>query len=983
MAKPKKEKQDELGVIKKEITVLPDKAKAHSIVGIGGSAGSFPSFEKFFTQMPSNSGLSFVIIMHLDPHYRSHLVEVFQRFTSMPVIEATDGIVLEQNRVYLIPPNKDMGIHNGQLLLLLPSKSNGLRQPIDYFLQSLAEDQGSRSIGIIFSGMGSDGETGMRMIKEKLGVTMVQDPTTAEYDSMPNAAIAINLIDFILAPEEMPAKLIQFINHPALAEENSEQNKLTLQADNAVQKILMLLRSYTGHDFSQYKMSTIMRRIDRRLAYYQLKNYANYVDLLKEDPAEIEQLFNELLIGVTKFFRDSQAFDVLKSKFSQLILQKNDQDPIRVWIAGCSTGEEAYSIAMILVECLEAQKGRSPSKLQIFATDLDAEALEHARAGLYRGNIVADVSHERIEKFFVKIGEDYAIKKNLREMIVFAQQNLIKDAPFIRLDLVCCRNMLIYFSAELQKKIIPLFYYALNPEGLMFLGPAETVGGFIDFFKAIDPKWKLFERREGNVLMSRLVDFPFNVATVPIEAAKRDKTPDTLNQRSAGEIFNKLLIEQFSPAAVLVNEKGDILFSNGKTGKFLSLPSGQATMNIHKMVREELQYAMGSCISLAMSEAGSGAVHGIRLKEDKKYHLVNLKASKIKENGMEGLILLVFEDQGSVTNKRAANKTGLRDESPLAEELAKELVYTKQRLYSTIEQMESSLEELKSTNEELQSTNEELQSTNEESLTTKEEMQSLNEELMTINMQYQSKTDELTRLNNDMKNLLDATEIGAIFLDNNLGILRYTPQVRKLFNLIPTDIGRPITHVVSNFEQPFNEEVILEVIDKLTIKEIDVNTKKNDWYRVRIMPYRTLDNFISGAVLTFTMITDFKLMQSRLEVLQAYSDNLTSTSSSAVCQLDKVLLIRHFNAAFAEIFNIKLKDIEGSSLADFLKERWQTTEPGELLMQCLSTKADQLGFINEYDGKQRKFKIKVALFSEDTNSTPLIIVTIDEQQEIN
>lgn len=968
---------------KKKIITLTKKAQAYPIVAIGGSAGSFASFEKFFAHMPSDSGMSFVIIMHLDPHYRSQLVDVFQRFTPMPVIEATDGLALEANKIYLIPPNKDMGIHNRRLLLLLPSKPKGIRQPIDYFLQCLADDQLNRAAGIIFSGMGSDGETGMRMIKEKMGVTMVQDPKTAEYDSMPRAAIATNQIDFVLAPEEMPLKLIEFMNHPALAGENSGLEKLAIKDDNALQKVLMLLRSHTGNDFSQYKMSTITRRIDRRLAYYQLKDYSSYVDLLNKNSSEIELLFNALLIGVTKFFRDGQAFDALKSNFSVLLRRKNDHGPIRVWIAGCSTGEEAYSVAMVLMECLEAEKRRSPRKLQIFATDLDLDALEHARTGLYRENLVADVSPERIERFFVRTGETYTVRKNLRELIVFAQQNMIKDAPFIRLDLVCCRNMLIYFSAELQKKVIPLFYYALNPGGLLFMGPAETIGGFTDLFAAVDPKWKLFERKEGNTLMSRLVDFPFSISTTPIDTAKPGKTPDTVRPRPAGEIFNKILVEQFTPAAVLVNAKGDILFTNGKTGTFLSLPSGQATTNIHKMVREELKYAIGNCISLATSATGVGVVRNVRLKEDRKYHLVSLKAIKINESELEGLILIVFEDHGTVSGKRTGNKTAIHEAPARSEELEKELGYTKQRLSSTIEQMESSMEELKATNEELQSTNEELQSTNEESLTTKEEMQSLNEELMTINMQYHSKTEELTRLNNDMKNLLDATEIGTIFLDNELCIVRYTPQVRKIFNLIPTDVGRPITHVVSNFEQPLDESTIREVIDKLMVREIDMHAKNNDWYRVRIMPYRTLDNFISGVVLTFTMITDFKLIQSRIKVLQNYLDNLTSASFLAVCQLDKKFCIQHINAEFAKMFKVKLKDMEGRSLSDYLLERWQTSVTDELLMRCLQTGVEQHGSIKGYGANQVELKVRTALFSEETNSTPLIVVTIDEPQEVN
>ncbi|MBB6107595.1 CheR family methyltransferase [Mucilaginibacter lappiensis] len=955
------------------------KDKSFPVVGIGGSAGSFSSFEKFFTHMPADSGMSFVIIMHLDPHYKSQLTEVMQRYTAMPVIEATDGIAIEQNKVYLLPPNKDMGIHNRKLLLLAPSKPTGIRQPIDYFLQSLAEDQWNRSVAIIFSGMGSDGETGIRMIKEKLGLTMVQDPETAEYDSMPLAAVGTNLVDFVLSPEEMPQKLIRYMSHPVLAEEASDQVKSSIENANAIQKILMLLRSHTGNDFASYKKNTITRRIDRRIAYYQLPDYGHYVDYLQENPQEIDTLFNELLIGVTKFFRDSAAFDSLKNKLSHVIQAKTKKESVRVWVAGCSTGEEAYSVAMLLIECLDTYKSKDKSRIQIYATDLDADALDIARAGVYHSNIAADVSPERIERFFVKKEEQYSVKKELREMIVFAQQNLIKDAPFIRLDLLCCRNMLIYFTTELQRKIIPLFYYALNTNGIMFMGPAETIGGFTDMFAAIDPKWKLFERKKGNIQMNKIIDFPFHVAKQPMNITKIEDPRSTASEKSVVAIFNKVLIDKFTPASVLVNEKGDILYSNGKSGKYLELPSGEAVVNIHKMAREELKYVIGNSIHQAIAQEGTVITEAVKLKEDKHVRMVSLKASALREPGMEELVLLVFEDQGLLGKKP---RTGvITKDNSNAKELEKELVYTKQRLNNTIEQMETSLEELKSTNEELQSTNEELQSTNEESLTTKEEMQSLNEELMTINMQYQAKAEELTRLNNDMKNLLDATEIGTMFLDNNLDILRYTPQVRKLFNLIPTDVGRPIVHVVSNFETPFDENDIKEVIDKLTIKEIDVKTKHNEWYRIRIMPYRTLDNFISGAVLTFTLVTDYKQMQSRLQVLQDYSASLMNTIGEAVIQLDIELSVLAVNTRFLEIFQIAEKDVFGKSLGGFLKERWKTEIPDQLLNKCLRTRVTQSALINIGEKEPRTFELTAKPFAEETNTTPLIVVMINEQKE--
>ncbi|MEZ2334874.1 CheR family methyltransferase [Mucilaginibacter sp. RCC_168] len=902
-------KKTKPAVIAVDDNVVKNKGRSFPVVAIGGSAGAFASFKLFFTHMSAESGMAFVIIIHLDPNHKGHVADLIKTFTVMPVIEAADGMQLEENKVYVIPANKDMGLHNRRLLLLNPTMPNGYRQPIDYFLQSLADDQWNRAVGIIFSGMGSDGETGVRMIKEKLGMVMVQDPQTAQYNSMPLAAISTNLVDYVLSPEEMPVKLIQYMNHPVLAEEASEHVRQAIQNSNAIQKILMLLRSHTGHDFSLYKKSTITRRIDRRIAYHQIADYATYVTFLRENPQETDVLFNELLIGVTKFFRDSAAFDSLKKRLNLLMKDKKSNEPVRIWVAGCSTGEEAYSIAILLMESLDEIEKNDWPKLQIFATDLDAEAIDHARAGYYYDNIAADVSPERLGKYFIKNEHTYQVRKELREMIVFAQHNLIKDAPFTRLDLLCCRNVMIYLTTELQRKIIPVFHYAINPKGLMFMGPAETIGGFTDMFTSVDPKWKIYERKGSNVSAGKMIDFPFNVARqLPAQAVKADDMDKIIIKRSVADTFNKILLEHHTPAAVLVNDRGDILYSNGKTGRFLELPHGEAIMNIHRMAREELRYVIGNVIHRARGQKEPVVVDDIKLKEERQIRLVSLKASVLEDTGLQGLVLLVFDDKGLLKRKKKA-RAGVEQKDVAVEELEKELVYTKQQLNSTIEQMETSVEELKSTNEELQSTNEELQSTNEESLTTKEEMQSLNEELMTINMQYQAKTDELTRINNDMKNLLDSTEIGTIFLDNNLDILRYTPQVRKLFNLIPTDIGRPILHVVSNFDNSNIEDDINEVIEKLVVKELEVKTKNDEWYRVRIMPYRTLDNFISGAVITFTLITQYKELEQNLQLLRKYADNFVDILEVPIAVTDQMLKITHANAAFLQLTKLRAEEV--------------------------------------------------------------------------
>ncbi len=949
------------------------KTKSFPIVAIGGSAGAFSSLERFFTHMPADSGMAFVIIMHLSPNHIGKISEVFKSFTAMPVLEAADGAQVEPDHVYVIPPDKDLGIHNRKLLLLNISKPNGYRQPIDYFLQSLADDQWNRAVGIILSGMGSDGETGVRMIKEKLGIVMVEDPEGAQYSSMPNAAIGTNLVDYVLSPDEMPLKLIQYINHPVLAEEPSEQARTEIRNSTSVQKILMLLRSHTGHDFSLYKKSTIIRRIDRRVAFHQLPDYVHYVTYLRENPIEIDTLFNELLIGVTKFFRDGAAFDSLKKKIETLLAEKKPGEPVRAWIAGCSTGEEAYSVAMLLMECTEAKRKEKPPKIQIFATDLDSNAVEQARLGSYHGNIIADVSEERLQRFFIKEDEGYRVKKELREMIVFAQHNLIKDAPFTWLDLLCCRNVMIYLTSELQRKIMPIFHYSLNNRGIMFMGPAETIGGFTELFVASDPKWKIFERKEGSSAMNKMIDFPFQVARPVVSVARSEETENRSKKNSVAESFNKIVLEHFTPTAILINDRGDILYSSGKPGNFLQLPRGEAVMNIHKMAREDLRYVLGNVIHQAITQRGLVTISDVKTKEGDQIRLLRLNASPLEDSEMRGLIMLVVEDMGVM--KKAARRSARSAQSNRQEieEMEKELVYTKQQLHSTIEQMETSLEELKSTNEELQSTNEELQSTNEESLTTKEEMQSLNEELMTVNIQYQSKAEELGRLNNDMKNLLDSTEIGTIFLNNDLEILRFTPQIKTLFSIIPADIGRPLSDLVANFDYAPLEETTKEVIDRLNTREIEIKTRSHEWYRVRIMPYRTTDNFISGAVIAFTAITSYKKMEIKIDAVREYAQSLATNLSLPAAVLDARLNIQSENTSLTKLSHGRIQT--GQKFETFLKNNFSGVDAAPIISELGQLKAPAKIRI---EMAATSFMLTVMPFFSDDSTPIFFVITIEE-----
>lgn len=952
------------------------KKKSFSIIAMGGSAGSFEAFEKFFTHMSANSGMAFVVIIHLDQKHVSNLSQLIQQYTVMPVKEAGDGMEIRADHVYVIPANKDMGIHNGKLLLLPQTTHKGLRLPVDYFFQSLAEDQWNRAVGIIFSGMGSDGETGLRMIKEKLGMAMVQDPETAQYDSMPKSAIKTNLVDYILAPEEMPVKLIQYLRHPLLVNEANDEVIAEVKSNTAFQKILMLLRTHTGHDFTLYKKNTIIRRIDRRVAFHQLPDYTHYVNYLRENPEEINVLFNELLIGVTKFFRDAGAFAALKEKLFSHLDKKAEGESIRVWVPGCSTGEEAYSIAIILSEYLEKHQDRKMPRVQIFATDLDGNSIDHARQGFYLENIVADVSNDRIERFFIKKSNGYQVKKELREMIVFAQHNIIKDAPFTRLDLLSCRNLMIYLTTELQKKIIPVFYYSLNPGGFLLLGPAETVGGFTDMFSPIDAKWKLSSKKEGASLISRMVDFPFRIAESGSGQIKSEVSPKPLKKNTLQDHFYKILLENYTPASLLLNEKGDILYINGKTGRYLELSTGEAQMNIHRMAREELRFPLSNAIHQARTHKATVSLSNIKLKINKTESLVNIKAVYLEDFALTGVVMVVFEEAGIPETVSSKKRRQSKSEIVEVDKLEKELTYTREQLHTTIEQMETSVEELKSTNEELQSTNEELQSTNEESLTTKEEMQSLNEELMTINMQYQSKAEELTQLNNDMKNLLDSTQTGTIFLDNDLHILRYTPQVKKLFNVIGTDVGRSISHVVSNFEYNGLEDDIRATIENLKVHEVNVCTKTGDWYQLRMSPYRTLDNFINGAVLTFNRITQLKELETKFNFLQSSFGLLVETQKHPAVLYDEKLNLITANKAFQKLFGIKEKDIKMHNSLTIICDKWKAPSLPAFLKKSVKSKVT-LDLVSGSPAAKVSYTLTATPVKDNKLSAAIVLLVIE------
>ncbi|WP_426061721.1 CheR family methyltransferase [Hymenobacter sp. B1770] len=559
------------------------------LVALGGSAGSLKAFEQFFLNMRPDSGMAFVVITHLSPYQDSGLVGVLQHFTSMPVQEAADGLKVRPNNVYVIPPNRDMSILHGTLLLFVPTQPAARRLPIDFFFQSMAKDARERAVCIICSGMGSDGTIGLKMVMENFGMVMVQSPETAEYDSMPRTALATEFVDYVLPAEQLPAKLLEYVNKPLLARPRREVAESASKPAHALQKIFILIRAQTGHDFSFYKRNTVFRRIERRMNSHQIQEFTHYVRFLQENPAEVEALFKELLIGVTKFFRDKEAFENLKARLMPLLREKPADSVVRVWAPGCSTGEEAYTLAMTLLEALDGVDPTRYLKIQIFATDINPDGIDQARAGLYPESIEADVSPERLARFFTKVDGFYQIKKEVRDVVIFAVHNLTKDAPFTKLDLLVCRNLLIYLSAELQKNILPVFHYALNPGGLLFLGPSENLTGFQDLFAPLDVKWKISRRSDAAPTLTRIVSFPFSLARPQASPAPAAGTMHLNSTRKDGPfatLVQRVLLRQYTPPAVVINTKGEILYVNGRTGRYLEPAPGLGGMNVFEMARE-------------------------------------------------------------------------------------------------------------------------------------------------------------------------------------------------------------------------------------------------------------------------------------------------------------------------------------------------------------------------------------------------------------
>jgi two-component system, chemotaxis family, CheB/CheR fusion protein len=928
-------------------------AREFRVVGVGASAGGLEALTQLFQHLPKDSGLAFILVQHLAPDHKSALAQLLERQTGMQVQEAVDGTPVNADCVYVIPPDRHLAIENGAIRLTPQTRTGGANMAIDFFFRSLAEDQGMHAIGIVLSGAGSDGMLGLKAIQEAGGITFVQDETSAKFTGMPHASIAAGCADFVLPPDKIASELVRIsatmmVNRSAFAMAQKEH----ANDQDSLKRIFTLLVSQRGVDFMHYKHSTIQRRIERRMLLLRLGRMSDYVTHLEENPTEIDALYHDILINVTRFFRDQEAFDALKTIVFPIVM-KNRQPgvPIRIWVPGCSSGEEVYSIAICLIEYLAETEATFP--IQIFGSDVDEPAISQARAGIYPYAVSSDIPEERLSRYFTKLDSGFQIVKYVRERCVFAKQNLVKDPPFSNLDLISCRNLLIYLGPVLQKRAMAVFHYALRPNGLLLLGAAEGVGAFSDLFRMVDQKARVYAKEPGSAPLRLNFD-----GASPKSHPQNDHFTKNTGVAAGASVplqqdVERQLLTRYAPPAVVINEQMQILYFRGDTSLYLQSAVGEATLNLLKMARGNLMLELRIAVSKAISTHGTVRRENVQFKENDRLLLLDIEvAPLLSAAGTPANFLVMFEpasvgDALARPTSRTEN-TGI-DQQHVIDELTHELVATREYLQSAITQHDALSAELSAASEELQSSNEELQSINEELESAKEELQSTNEELATVNDELEHRNVQLTELNADLGNLVDSTGVATVMVDRELRIRRFTPQATSLLNLIPSDIGRPFSNIKINVPSAEFSDILEDVVSSADLKILEAQDDAGHWYSIRFYPYKATDGSTDGAIVAFIDIDQMKRSLDQAKNARDYAEAVIAAAPQPALILDKDLRVISASKAYLAFFRVSEKETVGNLLYHLGNGQWGIPKLRDALEESL---VDGAGF-NDYIVKHK------------------------------
>jgi two-component system CheB/CheR fusion protein len=956
------------------------------IVAIGASAGGLEAFSELLHHLPEKSGMAYVLVQHLDPKHESGLREILARTTKIPVTEVAHGTVVQPDHVYVIPANTTLSIKGGVLQLGERLLVHGQHMPIDHFFRSLAAEAGQRGIGVILSGTASDGTEGCRAIKAAGGLTFAQDEESAKYDSMPRSAINSGSIDFILNPKNIARELGGISQHPYVARVLSDNSEFKGMVGADLDALFALLREATGVDFTNYKHTTLQRRIKRRMVVHKIEKLRDYVRYIGKKPEELDELYRDLLIHVTGFFREPAAFAALrKHVYPRLFEGRKPDNPIRVWVPGCSTGEEAYSIAITLLEYLWSHTrniSQAATTIQIFATDISEGALDRARTGIYTEAAVAEISPERLKRFFVRQDGGYQVNKSVRDMCIFARQNLVKDPPFSNLDLVSCRNVLIYLGPILQRRVIPTLHYSLKPGGYLMLGEAEGLGGFGDHFALADKKDKIYQKR---LTTARLATYFAGSDYSPrrledVKMGRQLPSPYTVENE-----VEQLLINRYVPASVVVNDQMDIVQFQGKTGAYLEPAAGHPTFNLSKMAREGLLVDLRAALSAAKKTKAPVRREGVQIGSDDGQREVNLEVLPLLGTAsQETYYVVVFHE--NVPVRSAVGRAGAKGKKPDPvtarenESLKREIGQLKQQLRTLIEDHENTMEEFKSVNEEVLSANEELQSTNEEMETAKEELQSTNEELTTLNEEMQNRNAELSSANNDLLNLLGQVDIPVVMVSNDLRIRRFSPPAHKVLNLMPNDVGRRLGQIRPNLDLQDLEPIVHEVIERELPQQREVRTKEGVWHVLHVRPYETWDHKIEGAVISLQNVDALKRVADQT---RQYADAVIENARVPTLVLDAELRITVANPAFYRVFGLAPEGTENQLIYDLGSGQWNVSQLRKLLEEIVprNSRVDDFEIKQEVPELGERDLVLNARRVELQKGHPFILLAIEDVTE--